>query len=152
MKTISPTGKGVRIRDYWGSGLFGAPRGKASHLGLDQICVPGEPAVALITPTEFGPSRPYAEKDYGGIFLANEIFVIELWYVELFAWVLDPKAVIKQGWEIGICQDIRQRISRSTGKPYGDKMIPHLHWQVRLRGENHLLEGQDVYINPEVLM
>ena len=152
MKIISPTGKGIRIRDDWGSGLFGAPRGNDVHLGVDWICKPGEPFVAPVTPTVFRPSRPYTDfPEYGGIAFETEIFIIDLWYVVLHRWVSDPQAVIKQGWEIGICQDIREKKSRSRGTPYGDGMIPHLHMQVRIRPEL-LLPRADEYIDPLSLM
>ena len=158
MKLISPTNKGIRIRDGWGSGLFGAPRGSSVHYGLDFLCEPGQSVVAPITPDAFGPSKPYKNSpEYGGIYFANRLYLIELWYVDLFDWVSDPQAVINQGWEIGIAQDIREKISRTTGKPFGDKMKPHLHMQIRLRVEN-LLPGMldtiipGIFIDPLVLM
>ena len=150
MKLIStPTDKGIRIEDDWGSGLFGAPRGNVYHLGTDFECEPGGPAFAPATPISFGPSLPYPKLDYGGIQFDLGWCFIELWYVKLHSWVSDPRAIIKQGMEIGICQDIREKVSTSTGKPFGDRMIPHLHLQIRLNPYHILPQGDRIFINPE---
>ena len=152
MKLISPTGKGIRLDDDWGSGLFGAPRGSGYHYGTDFICEPGKPVFAPVTPISFGPSKPYADNpEYGGIQFEMQWCFIELWYIVLHRWVSDPraKAFVKQGMEIGICQDIREKVSTSTGKPFGDRMIPHLHLQIRLNPYHILPQGDRVFINPE---
>jgi hypothetical protein len=43
MTLLNPTGGGIRVKDDWGNGYYGAPRGGGRfHAGLDIVGAPGQ--------------------------------------------------------------------------------------------------------------
>jgi len=126
---ISPTGKGIRETDDWGSGRFGAPRGNGNlHNGVDFICTPGQSVFSPISGVVVREAKPYPNSDYSGVLLHNDNIDMVLFY-------LIPDANLIGGWcvkgaVIGVAQDISEK--------YPD-MIPHVHLKV-------------VKFNPELLL
>lgn len=117
---ISPTGKGVRVWDRFGSGYFGTGRGSRTHAGTDFLCTPGQPVVAPYDALVVRESRPYADGQYSGLLLDDGRLAVKIWYVE-------PRPDIVGRWvecgePIGRAQNIADR--------YGDGMQAHIHLQV----------------------
>ena len=130
---ISPTGKGIRKQDDFGSGTYLAKRGNDFHYAIDFICVPNQDILSPITGKIIRVAYPYAnDKNYSGLVIENLDLRIKLFYLKPLIETL--KKNIKQGEKIGIAQDISKKYNK--GK---QKMIPHIHLEIER-------------INPEVLM
>lgn len=116
---ISPTGKGIRGFDEWGSGRYGAPRGGHMHNGADFICDPGQDIISPIdNALVVRESKPYPKEDWSGIILKNDHFTIQIFYLKplnIFG------SFVSQGDKIGTAQDI--------GLKYHG-IIPHVHLRI----------------------
>ncbi len=118
---ISPTGKGVRGTDNWGSGAFGASRGERTHKGADYICEPGQSVVAPCTGFIVREARPYADRPYSGVLIADGVMTIKLFYFSPFEHLIGKG--VEQGQAIGIAQDI--------SAPGYAGMTPHIHMEIQ---------------------
>jgi len=117
---ISPTGKGIRERDEWGSGEFGAPRGQDKlHDGTDFICTPGQSIFSPISGLLVREARPYANSNYSGVLLHNDNIDVMIFYL-IPDTVLVGKWCVK-GHVIGVAQDISEKYPN---------MIPHVHLRI----------------------
>ncbi len=120
---ISPTGRGVRTKDNWGEGRYGASRGNRKHKGVDYICKPGQKVVSPINGIIIREAKPYAKSKYSGLLIAGEHIAIKMFYFE-------PLKIpgheimgkeIKKGDTIGIAQDISEKYPG---------MDPHIHLEI----------------------
>ncbi len=118
---ISPTGRGVRGRDDWGSGAFGASRGDRTHQGADFICTPGQAVVAPCKCYIVREARPYMNKPYSGVLLVDGALSIKLFYLLPFKDLIGTGA--EQGQTIGLAQDISD--------PDYAGMTPHIHMEIK---------------------
>ena len=159
MKIISPTGLGIREHDEWGLGAFKSPRGKRLHKGTDfMLCKPGEkfevgrPVYSPCNGKVCRKVYPYkGAGHYRGILITNDFGEFMMFYLMPFAGILHFGHKIMMGEEIGIAQDISKR--NLPDKYPG--MIPHVHLQIKIHGDNLLpfhLRFNEQFINPEVLM
>ena len=117
---ISPTGLGLRKEDEWGKGHYGAPRPHGFHKGMDFICVPGHIVRMPINGRIVRKAKPYPDSFLSGVVIRNKDMEIKLFYFKPDNELIGKN--VKQGENIGIAQDIRER--------YDDRMIPHLHLQI----------------------
>ncbi len=123
---ISSTGYGIRGIDKWGSGHFGAPRGKRKHDGVDFICSPGQ---RIWFPFDQGymtrVAQPYAKPGYSGCEIQaidnNKCYICKMFYFEPDE-TLIPSTQIFMGETIGTAQDISKKYKDITW---------HIHLQVR---------------------
>ena len=118
---ISPTGKGIRQPDGWGSGYYGATRMKKGetrkHRGTDYVCIPGQVIVCPIDDAEvIRESIPYANEEYSGLILANDVITVQMFYLNPYPNIWRSK--VKVGDGIGIAQDISEKY---------EGMTPHIH-------------------------
>ncbi len=130
---ISPTGYGIRGDDSWGSGSFGAPRGKRLHDGVDFICTPGQ---KIWFPFDTGymvrVANPYSKPGYSGCEIHamdnGNSYICKIFYFQPDLYFIhsgENGPIISQGQTIGIAQDI--------SKKYPD-ITWHIHLQVRESG------------------
>ena len=123
---ISPTGLTIRGQDKWGSGAFGASRGKRKHNGVDFICTPGQ---SVWFPFDVGYmtriARPYSKGDYLGCEIHAEdkgsFYVCKLFYFIPNATAIIEETKLHKGVVIGKAQDISEKYPG---------MIRHIHLQV----------------------
>ena len=120
---ISPTGKGVRGIDKWGSGAFHSSRGKGkTHKGLDFIADPGQDVVAPCAGRVRREAQVYADTtEYMGLVIVSD----DLHHVKLFYVLPAPGVVgtlVDEGEVIGTVQDLDRRYPGIT---------PHVHMEVR---------------------
>jgi len=116
---ISPTGKGIRDADKWGSGAHGASRGTRRHNGVDFICEPGQSVVSPITGTVVRVARPYADSPFSGVLIENAQISIKMFYL-----LPDMKLIgqeVPKGRFVGVAQDIAVKYPG---------IMPHIHLQV----------------------
>lgn len=121
---ISPTGKAIRDFDPFGSGRYGAPRGKRVHRGVDFICEPGQEIVCPIgglsgVVSVVREAKPYADTPYSGLLLKTETIVIKMFYFKPKMSLIGD--FIAQGDVIGTAQDI-------AGRYHG--MTSHIHLEI----------------------
>lgn len=116
---ISPTGKGIRVHDARGSGLYGAKRGGRRHGGCDYVCEPGQAVVAPISGIVTRKAKPYAADKYGGLIIQGEHMTIKMFYLDPDGYLIGQ--AVKQGDVIGKAQDISKKYQFIT---------PHIHLQV----------------------
>ena len=136
MKITSPTGTGEVRHDAMGSGSFGAPRGRRRHNGTDFVCVPGSVIYAPISGTIVREAFPYAgDLKWSGCLLTAKGIQVKMFYMRLYHHIRKHfPHLITEGTPIGIAQDISSK--------HGDKMIPHVHMEVKTYQ----------FVNPEELM
>lgn len=116
---ISPTGKGTRGSDKYGSGNYGAGRGNRIHRGADYICVSGQDVVSPIFGTVVRIARPYKKIGYSGLLIRNSGIEIKLFYLKPSVKIVGTN--VNAGDKIGIAQDISKKYPG---------MIPHIHLQI----------------------
>lgn len=146
LNIISPTGKGIRPQDPWGQGKFLAPRGEKPHRGTDFVCEPGQMVVSPVDGKVVREAWPYKGfSHYRGILITNDFALFKMFYLTPFPRILHVGYKLKQGQEIGLAQDISKRKEKYKG------MIPHIHLEIQVHG-NNLLSGKAEYIDPEVLL
>ena len=118
---ISPTGKGVRGIDRWGSGEFGAPRGSnRTHDGTDFIATPGQAIFMPISGLIVREARPYSDSDYSGVLIRND-------HIDIMMFYLIPNRNLIRTWAakgapIGVAQDISKKYP---------EIINHIHLGVK---------------------
>ena len=117
---ISPTGKGCRGQDAWGSGHYLAPRGERLHDGRDYICEPGQEVVSPIHGQVVREARPYSTGKYGGVLIQGPRIAVKMLYFELDKSLIGH--MVEQGQVIGTAQDISKK-----GYP---GMTPHVHLEI----------------------
>lgn len=126
----SPTGRGIRDSDSWGSGHWGASRGGGKkHEGLDFICIPGQQTWMPINGIASRLAAPYANESYSGLLIESENIILIMFYFNPLKSIIGK--YLEQGDLIGVAQDISKR-NPEKGKYKG--MIPHLH--VGVKGMN----------------
>ncbi len=76
----SPTGKGIRRLDKWGTGKYGASRGDKRHEGTDYVVSPGQDIVAPIEGIIIRKARPYRKGKYSGVLLEGKHMSIKMFY------------------------------------------------------------------------
>lgn len=121
---ISPTGNGIRGHDVWGSGAYGASRGKGKrHKGADFICLPGREIVAptrgMVVRIAYPYAEPFNDIMYSGIVLRGSDCEIKMFYFEPLKTILHT--TVEKGQLIGYAQDISR-------KYHG--IINHVHMQI----------------------
>lgn len=114
---ISPTGKKIRDFDPFGSGRYGAPRGKRIHRGVDFECEPGQEIVCPIGGLTGAvrivrEARPYVDAPYSGLLLKTDKIVIKMFYFEPRRTLIGD--FVAQGDIIGIAQNIAERYHGMT--------------------------------------
>ena len=127
---ISPTGKGIRQSDKWGSGAFGASRdgGKRTHRGADFICGPGQAVLAPCTGFIIREARPYSDRPYSGVLIISGVLAVKLFYFQPFESLIGTG--VEQGQAIGRAQDI--------SSPKYPGMAPHIHMEITGANGGHL--------------
>lgn len=124
---ISPTSYGIRYIDQYGSGEFGASRGKRKHNGVDFICNPGE---NIFFPFDSGMiiriANPYAnDPRYSGVYIEatdnNCYYTCKIFYMEPWYGKINRVVDIYKGEVIGVAQNISERYPG---------IINHVHLQV----------------------
>lgn len=131
----SPTGERIRSFDGFGSGRYGAPRGKRKHRGSDFGGKPGQDVVCPINNAlVVRECRPYAVGEYSGVILRNDDFTLQLFYFlpnpEIYGTFLNEHDVM------GTMQDISLRYPIKKGQV---PMMPHVHLGI-------------LNINPEIFL
>lgn len=131
---ISPTGKGIREMDQWGSGLYGASRGHGkTHNGLDFICEPGQSIFSPIEGTITRIARPYAKGAFLGVEIKGKVLTIVLFYILPNQELIGRS--VGQGDIIGSAQDISEKHPGIT---------PHVHLRVSSIDPLVLMKGGEV--------
>ena len=122
-----PQGFQIRRHDSYGSGLFGASRGKRKHLGTDFVYVPDAPFPACITGEALRHKRPYADDlRWDGVCIAGDNGIeLTLFYLSPFEDIIG--SFVSATDEIGICQDIRLRYPKD--QKHAEACTPHVHVQ-----------------------
>lgn len=105
-KIISPTGKGIRTRDKWGSGFYNSSRdaGLRLHKGIDLICYPGQDIIMPISGLIVREAKPYSNKDFSGCLIRASWIEIKMFYFNLNKDLLNKW--VAEGKPIGTAQDI----------------------------------------------
>ncbi len=116
---ISPTGKGVRVKDVWGEGRYGVSRGDRKHKGADYTCRSGQEVVSPINGKIIREARPYAGSKYSGLLIEGEHMAIKMFYFEPYKYMAGMK--VRKGEPVGIAQDISEKYSG---------MAPHIHLEI----------------------
>ena len=157
---ISPTGRGPRVHDAWGSGLFGMTRdnGRQAHWGLDLLCEPGQIARSPWDMEVERQRNPYA--GYAGLQARTAWGArIVLYYVTPLDGDACRPRMYRKGEPLGICQDISRRVQRrADGSTYTYAgMQPHVHLEVWLQaGCNAWMSrggaDQEIAIDPGLLL
>ena len=109
---ISPTGRGIRGPDNYGSGAYGASRTKGDksyiHEGADFICLPGQDIVSPIRGIVLRLKYPYAEPVkgvlFGGLLIKGSNCMVTLFYFKPIKELVTME--VQQGDLIGHAQDI----------------------------------------------
>jgi len=111
----SPTGKGVRGKDNWGGGHYGASRGSRSHDGVDYVSDSGQRVVAPMSGRVVRHSHPYADDlSFDGIVIrANDGAEVTVWYVDVSE-AVKMNGMIAAGDYIGTAQDLTGRYPNIT--------------------------------------
>jgi hypothetical protein len=121
---ISPTNKGIRGVDDFGSGNYLARRGKEIHGAVDFICTPGQDILSPIEGSIIRVANPYAgDPNYSGLLIENSFLSLKLFYLNPNRNLIGKK--IKQGEKIGIAQDISKKYNVGN-----KKMTPHIHLEI----------------------
>jgi murein DD-endopeptidase MepM/ murein hydrolase activator NlpD len=121
IRSISP----VRKADEYGSGLFGASRGKRTHSGIDYAMYPGSQVLSPVTGRVTKLGYTYSDDlRYRYVQITDEHqYQHRFFYVE--PRVLPNSAVLK-GEVIGISQKLGSRYPRIT---------EHVHYEIKKNGE-----------------
>ncbi len=119
----------IRI-DGAGSGLFGAPRGKRLHQGLDLVVKKGEPVYSPINGVVGSHRYPYAsDLRWRGMELLGthdgKPLAVRLFYMTPSLSINTP---VRKGDIIGYAQAIDEKYP-------GQNMLPHLHVEIRHDGD-----------------
>ena len=124
---ISPTGLGIRDTDKWGSGAFGAGRGKRKHQGADFMC---QPCQNVWFPFESGyivrVTMPYVnDSEFFGCQLIGQDnlnhYTAKMFYMLPDMNLIINEVRLKRGAVIGTAQNIALKYPG---------MIPHIHLQI----------------------
>ncbi len=119
---ISPTGKGIRGSDKWGSGAYGSSRDNGSriHSGVDFICEPGQNVLCPISSGKIiREAKPYSKGDYSGILIRGKNIEIKMFYLMPIFPMIGQEC--RKGDYIGIAQDISEKYPGMT---------PHIHLEI----------------------
>ena len=156
-----PHGYQIRQFDSYGSGLFGASRGKRKHLGTDFVCVPDSPFPSCITGEALRHKRPYADDlRWDGVCIAGDNGIeLTLFYLSPYEDILG--SFVSSTDDIGICQDIRLRYPKD--QKHATACTPHVHvqavWPASRSLPMHWVSGEDyikyqsrIYANVESLV
>lgn len=139
---LNPTGKGIRDFDDYGSGYFGAPRGKRVHKGVDFICAPGQDILAPISGQIVREAFPYAnDLSYRGCLIVSGLAQVKMFYMTLHHTILQrlkrhELVEVEQGTSIGKAQNIANKY-----KDADKTMTPHVHLELKIT--------QPTLVNPE---
>jgi len=123
VRLYSPTGRGVRGVDEWGSGAFGASRdgGVRRHAGTDFVATPDQVVTAPCGGVVTRRVRCYADTPrWQGLEIDAGWGLVKLLYVEPR---VAPGVRVSAGEPIGVAQDLRARYPGIT---------PHVHLEVAL--------------------
>jgi len=124
-----------RGADDWGSGAFGASRGRRTHKGIDYACYPGtivkSPVAGLVTRIGY----PYGDDlSYRYVEVTTpDGMRHRIFYIEP---LVNHGDIIRHGSPIGEAQDIASRYEDPAKRP----MTNHIHFEI--------LDG-DTPINPD---
>lgn len=139
MFILSPTGKGIRQVDKWGSGIFGAPRGNSKkHNGADFICEPGQAIFAPVPGVIVREALPYAGSLYSGLLMNNKQIELMLFYLKPDKRLIGQ--AVRQGQRIGTAENIAVKYPG---------IIPHIHLRIVKIDPALLLNSES--LNPESL-
>jgi len=147
----SPVGITVR-NDEMGSGYFGTPRTRGkkrhTHTGVDIIVSPGEQIFAPEDCTVERLGICYgSDPEFHLIAVSSLSFKHRILYIKP---CVIAGARLKEGDPIGHAQNIQDR--------HGDKMIPHIHWDILVGSllDSHIPANENiityVWINPMNLL
>ncbi len=136
---IDPTGKGIRGLDTWGSGAFGASRGKGKkHKGLD---FGSEHLQDVLSPFAGRVTReawPYKDDPF---LTGMEIETDDGYIAKIFYVLPDPGVVgtrVESGEVIGTAQSLEHRYPGIS---------PHVHVEVRLKS-GELVDPETLLLTP----
>ena len=155
MEIASPTGPMPVVRDdEWGSGRFGANRGRKQHDGLDLIITPGQPTFSMITGNVEKYEQCYTKDTrWTGVQIGNQLIRVELWYMNARNTVAVGELVLA-GQVVGVAQDISVKYPPTEKIPHD--MTPHIHVRVTLKAFTTIANGRYVsfeqYIDPAILL
>ena len=122
--------------DGWGSGAFGASRGKRKHQGVDIIAKPNETVFAPITGKIIRPAPPYPnDLSYTGLLIENDKYAVKMFYAKL---TVPTGTSVKQGEPIAKAQNIAAKYSRRP-------MINHVHFEVRDKKTGALIDPTNMF-------
>jgi len=124
----SPTGKGIRKLDHWGSGEYGARRGQRLHDGVDYVGIPGQDVYMPILGVLERIAKPHAG-DYSGVLIRAKNMSIMLFYFWPFPGMIGQEW--REGDVIGKMQDIT--------KKYDDRMAPHIHMRINSMNPDYFI-------------
>ena len=112
---------GILIRnDLMGSGYFGTPRGKRTHVGVDLAVLPGTPIHAPEKCTVERLGVCYGnDPDFDLVLVSSMAFKHKILYVNP---CVESGMRLEEGDLIGHSQNVQDR--------HGIKMIPHIHWEI----------------------
>ncbi|XP_078390011.1 leukocyte cell-derived chemotaxin-2-like [Cetorhinus maximus] len=79
----NPTNR-VRGTDGYGSGFYGAPRGRRTHLGVDVICSDGSKVLAPFTGRMVRQAKPYGNNNAidNGAMLEGSGYCVKMFYIK----------------------------------------------------------------------
>lgn len=115
----------LRGEDAWGSGAFGAPRGRRAHRGVDIVVAEGDVILAPFGGLLVREARPYDEDDrFSGLLLRGRGRWLG-WEAKLF--YLQPRrpGPVRRGQIIGRAQNIALKYPGIT---------PHVHLELWREG------------------
>ena len=128
-----------RGTDDWGSGAYGASRGKKKkHNGVDYACYPGSGIVSRTAGHVTFLGLPYANEHYRYVQVTDHLGRDHR-YFYVFPSVLRGEYV-EAGQVIGFAQDIASKYSTPQ-----KIMKNHIHYEIKLGGSH--LDPEEVTIN-----
>ena len=140
---INPTSYGIRDQDKWGSGAYGASRGKRKHSGVDFICNPGQ---NIYYPFDSGYmtriARPYSKGEYLGCEISaidkGKPYICKLFYFVPNATFIIEETRLYKGATIGTAQDISDKYPGMTCHVH--LQVAHMYKQLKWFNPEDILE------------
>ncbi len=134
VRLISPLRpyRGLRNTDAYGSGAFGASRGKRTHAGIDIVALPGDEVVAPCDGRVVHIGVAYYGSLLGSLHIQGtgqySDVRVKLLYVDADDGLT---GAVTKGQKIGMAQDVSSYWHMKS--PKSGRMVNHIHFELMMR-------------------
>jgi murein DD-endopeptidase MepM/ murein hydrolase activator NlpD len=130
VKYANPTGKGIRIKDDYGEGHYGASRGKRKHDGTDYKATPNQPVKAPMSGVVKRISKPYKSGIDAAVL--SGVLIEASDGTQCWVWYMTPKSgIVSQVVEAGRSIIGKAKTLQNRYNNPNKTMIGHLHIRIR---------------------